>query len=133
MKEKKVKEISDVLELMKANQNFDVKQFEEILSELEHIVGNELDRSDEQKMEKLFAENVQKAILNALDGKPSLDMISIAEQIIAQAGGEYKALKTKYMNDAIDFFLNYLSKPGDAKTVEKEIDEELDDTDDEQS
>jgi len=131
MKEENVKEeMKLILELMKANHSFDVGYFEDVLSRLEKTVGNELDRSDEQKIEQEFAENVQKAILKAVDGKPNLDMIGIIEQIISQAVGEYRGLKTKYMTDAASFFLNYLDSDK-TKTLEKEIDKELED--DEQS
>ena len=128
--EKDVKEISNILELMKANQNFDVLQFEEVLSEMEHIIGKELDRSDEQRMEQDFADNVKKAILKTLDGKPNLEMIGIVEQIISQAGVEYRGFKTKYMNDAVGFFIEYLEtgkkiKPKEDETVEEQIDNEM--------
>lgn len=108
MNEKKIDEMKKVLELMKANQNFDITVFESVVKDLEDIIGKELDRADEQKMEAELAGNIQKALLKALDGNPSLDMISIVEQIVSQSGNEYRAIKTKYMNDAVSFFIDYL-------------------------
>ena len=101
------KKIND---LMKASNSFDVKLFEEILGDVEQELNNELDRTDEEKMEDILAENTKTAILKALDGKTDLDKISIVEQIITQAGGEYRALKTKYMNDAITFLIDNIKK-----------------------
>ena len=128
MKEKKLDEMKNVLELMKANNNFDVARFEEVVQDLETIIGEELDRADEQKMETELADNVKKALLKTLEGNADLNMISIIEQIVTQAGGEYRALKTKYMNDAVTFFIDYLGFEK-TKTVEDEIDKELPDTD----
>ena len=122
MKQKNIEEMKNILELMKANNNFDIKLFEEVVQDLEHTIGKELDRADEEKMESELAENVQRTILKTLEGKPSLDMISIVEQIVTQAGGEYRALKTKYMNDAISFFIDYLGekKPDIIEELEKD-------------
>ena len=113
MDEKTVDEMKNVLELMKANNSFDVARFEGVVQELESIIGQELDRADEEQMEADLAKNVKKALLKALDGNASLDMISIVEQIVSQAGGEYRALKTKYMNDVVSFFIDYfgMTKP----------------------
>lgn len=108
MKEKINELYKKVNELMKANNNFDVKQYEEILHELESIIGNEVDRADEEKMERELSQNVQKTILKALDGDATLGMVSIIEQIVSQAGGDYRVLKTKYMNEGIGFFIDYL-------------------------
>ena len=121
-----------VNELMKASNNFDVKQYEETLHELESIIGKEIDRKDEEKMETELAENAQRMLLNTLDGDATLDMISIAEQIVTQAGGEYRALKTKYMNDGVTFFIDYLgigdtTKPKEKNDDRKEIYAEMQD------
>ena len=105
--------------LMQASGNFDVGQFEQVKQELEQLLGKELDDADEKKMEHGLAENAQKAILKALDGQPSLEMISIVDQIVSQAGGEYKAIKSKYMHDAVDLFIEYLN---DIKISEKQED-----------
>jgi len=126
---KKISELyKKVNELMKANGNFDIKQFETVKADLEHLIGKELDTVAEEKMEKDFAASIQKALLKALDGNPSLDMISIVEQTVAQAGAEYRPIKSKYMNDAVDFFIDYLDFEN---TPEKETQEE--DDEDEQS
>lgn len=108
MNGKKIEEMQKVLELIKANQNFDIAVFEAVVKDLESIIGKELDRADETKMENELAENIQKTLLKALDGNPSLDMISIVEQIVSQSGNEYRAIKTRYMNDAVSFFIDYL-------------------------
>ena len=123
---KKVNELyKKVNELMKASNNFDVKQYEEILHELENIIGKEVDQHDEEKMERVLATNVVQMILNTLDGEPSLDMVSIVEQIVTQAGGEYRTLKTKYMNDGVNFFIDYL---GNKKEIYAEMQDALDNT-----
>ena len=127
---KKINELyTKVNELMQASNSFDVKQYEEIFHELESFIGKDIDRKDEEKMEQELAKNVKETILKALDGETSLDKISIVEQIVAQAGSDYKALKTKYMNDAVSFFIDYLGSEKTEKTVEEEIDKELPDTD----
>ena len=118
MNEKIVDEMDNVLSLLKANQSFDIAHFEAVVKNLEEIIGKELDRSDEEKMEKELASNVQKALLKALEGKPSLEMISIAEQILAQSGNDYRAFKTKYMNDAVSFFIDYLAEQ--KKTIDED-------------
>jgi len=107
MERKNIDEMKYVLELMKDCNSFDVAKFEEVVRDLEGIIGNEIDRADEVKMEIELAKNVKKALLKTLEGEPSLDMIGIIEQIVSQAGGEYRTLKTKYMNDAIGVFLDY--------------------------
>ena len=122
---KKLNELyKKVNELMKASNNFDVKQYEEILHELESIIGKDVDRKDEEKMETELAENVQRTLLNILDGAATLDMVGIAEQIVTQAGGDYRALKTKYMNDGVTFFIDYLESEDTEKTKEKNDDKE---------
>jgi len=122
MKGKNMKiEMEKILEMMKAAQVFDEKHFEDVLSDLENLVGNELDRSDNQKMELEFAENVQKTILNALEGKPSIDMIGVVKMIVSQAENDYINFKTKYMHDAVEFFIKHLNE---TDTVEDEKDEE---------
>lgn len=133
MNEKKIDEMNKVLELMKANQNFDVSVFEAVVKDLENIIGKEIDRADEVKMENDLATNIQKALLKALDGNPSLDMISIVEQIVTQSGNEYRAIKTKYMNDAVSFFIDYLGfKPAEPEQTKPDIIEELEEDDDDE-
>ena len=114
-----MKNISD---LMKAVSNFDVKQYEEILSELEQLIGKDLNRDEENKIELDLAKNIQGVILETLKGEASLDMIGIVEQIVLQAGNEYRAFKTKYMQDAIQFFIQYIDTD---VSIEDEIDDEL--------
>jgi len=132
MNEKKVDEMKKVLDLMKANQNFDVPVFEAVVKDLEDIIGKELNRADEQKMENELAKNIQKALLKALDGNPSLDMISIVEQIVSQSGNEYRAIKTKYMNDAVSFFIDYLGFDDSLDKKQKFVEPSIE-KDDEQS
>jgi len=134
MNEEKIEEMNKILELIKANQNFDVAVFEAVVKDLETIIGKEIDRADETKMETELAATIQKTLLKALDGNPSLDMISIVEQIVTQAGGEYRAIKTKYMNDAVSFFIDYLGIEKTDEIKQKYIPpEEPDEEDDEQS
>lgn len=124
----KINEIyKDINDLMKAANSFDVQQYEEILNGLEQLIGKDLDRDKENKIEHDMAKNIQQTILNTLKGEPSLDMIGIVEQIVLQAGNEYRAFKTKYMQDAIQFFIQYLDEniDGEKNTVEDEIDNEL--------
>lgn len=106
-------------ELMKASNNFDIQQYEQTFHELEMLLGKEIDRSDETKTENTLATNIQETILRTLEGKATLDMISIVEQIITQAGGEYKALKTKYMNDGIGFFIDHMGVEDDDEPEQK--------------
>ena len=120
---KKVNELyKKVNELMQASNSFDVKQYEEILHELEGLIGKDVDRKDEEKMETDLAVNIKEMILNTLEGEANLDMISIVEQIVTQAGGDYRALKTKYMNDGVTFFINYLGIEDTAKPKEENED-----------
>lgn len=103
---KKVDELyTKINELMEARDNFDVNRYDKIFHEIESIIGKEVNRKDERKMEKELAENMQKMLLSTLDGKASLDMVSTAEQIIMQTGNDYRTLKTKYMHDGIAFFI----------------------------
>ena len=118
--------IKDISDLMKAANTFDVKQYEEILTNLEQLIGKELDRDEENKIEHDLAENIQGTILNTLKGEPNLDKISLVEQIVLQAGNEYRSFKTKYMQDAVQFFIQYIDENTDSKiTVEDEIDKEI--------
>lgn len=97
-----------VNDLMKASNTFDVKQYESVLDELQNIIGKELDRDDEETMEGKLSKNIIEAILKAVEGEPSLDKVSIVEQIVSQAGVDYRTFKSKYMNDGIQFFIDYL-------------------------
>ena len=120
---KKVNELyKKVNELMQASNSFDVKQYEEILHELEGLIGKEVDRHDEEKMEVDLAVNIKETVLNTLEGEATLDMISIVEQIVTQAGGDYRALKTKYMNDGVSFFIDYLGIDNTIKPKEENED-----------
>ena len=133
---KKINELyKKVNELMQASNSFDVNRYEEILHELEQIIGKDVDRHDEEKMERELAENVQRLLLNTLEGEATLDMVGIVEQIVTQAGGDYRALKMKYMNDGVTFFINYLgiedttkpeTKSDDKKEIYAEMQEALD-------
>jgi len=119
MNEEGIQKMQKVLELMKANQNFDVAVFEAVVKDLEGVIGKELNRSDEEKMEKELAVNIKKALLKALDGEASLDMVGIVEQIVTQSGAEYRAIKLKYMNDAVTFFIDYLGMSDAEETKNK--------------
>ena len=123
----KINEIyKDINDLMKAANSFDVQQYEEILNGLEQLIGKDLDRDKENKIEHDMAKNIQQTILNTLKGEPNLDKISLVEQIVLQAGNEYRSFKTKYMQDAVQFFIQYIDESTDSKiTVEDEIDKEI--------
>ena len=63
MNEEKIEEMNKILELMKANQNFDVAVFEAVVKDLETIIGKEIDRAHETKMETELAATIQKTLL----------------------------------------------------------------------
>lgn len=124
---KKDELIKIISKMLKNCNEFNVVGFEENIHEAEELLGREVSRKDEESMETELASNVKGTILKALDGEATLDKISIVEQIVTQAGSEYRTFKSGFMNEGINFFIDYLGIEDTIKTKEPKEPEELDD------
>ena len=116
------KKIND---LMKASNTFNVVEYENIVMELEELIGKEVDRSEETTKTDEILNNIKEKIIKALEGDVNLGMLGAVEQIIMQGGNEYRAFKQHCMLEGISFFIEYLDQAEDDNDddVEDEIDE----------
>ena len=108
----------EINNLMKASNSFDIEGYEITLHNIEQRIGKEVSRKDEQKDEEKLVTMFIDEVLKAIDNERTINTMIIIGQLLAQAEAEYKGLKTRYMNEGVSFFIDYL---GIEDTIEPTI------------
>lgn len=118
----------EINNLMKASNNFDIEGYEETLHDIEQRIGKEVSRKDEQQDEQKLVGIFIDEVLKAIDHERTINTMLTIGQLLAQAEAEYRGLKTKYMNEGVSFFIDYLEIEDAIEPIEPpEIHKEKDD------
>ena len=105
--------VEKILELVKASNAFDLASYEQTLSELEKILGKEVEHKEETKEINRIITKAKEDVLTALSGEATVEKIGQATNALMQFQDNYIASKKKYMYDEVDSLIDYVKAMDD--------------------